>query len=639
MSEHLNDVVRISKAMVMKLRYPVLFSLAVLAFSACVLPPYADASDTKAPTAILDNDILSYLQDVITWRHAIVDGDLSPDNARAVLLKDSLRRNSQQALKSCFGFAHAEGAVLEEAPTSADETAKNADKHARLVQKISDSQQRIDDLKDQAASAADPTTKEKFNGELKIEQAHLELMQNFLTLFNSSESEDTGLSGAINKLSYSILGDLNEAQSPSNASAKPAENREAVLQASGDNVLSIASDMLGLVHRKRSIDSLIEQTSELKHSNQNLINVLRRNLQDAITQGNTLADTPVATDKKSVDKHHKDLDAWFVNYKKLSAAILPLGQINSLLDATTSDLKEWDGILSQEWGRLLRHFLLKLGILCVSLLIPFAFLEIAHRMILRYVRDISRIRQLNVVRQTVFVTLIILVLFLNFFTEFGSLATYAGFLTAGLAVALQTVLVSLTAHFFFFGRFGVKAGDRVTISGVTGDVVQVGILRIYLMELIGEKDALRPSGQIVAFPNSVLFSSSAFSKQISGTNYTWDDLAFSIDSGADFTLANKKIMEIVNSVYGEYKDIIRRQHAALEESTHLSVNMPTPRSEIVVKDSGLTCQVHYPVIIGNAPAIYEKMITQLTKVFATDKDFRMVLANPLKIVPAAKNAV
>jgi len=47
------------------------------------------------------------------------------------------------------------------------------------------------------------------------------------------------------------------------------------------------------------------------------------------------------------------------------------------------------------------------------------------------------------------------------------------------AVALQTVILSGVAYFFFIGRFGVRVGDRVTITNITGDVIEIGLFRIY----------------------------------------------------------------------------------------------------------------------------------------------------------------
>ena len=56
-------------------------------------------------------------------------------------------------------------------------------------------------------------------------------------------------------------------------------------------------------------------------------------------------------------------------------------------------------------------------------------------------------------------------------SEVGSVATYVGFVTAGVAVALQNVILAVVAYFFLIGRYGVKVGDRITLAGVTGRVV------------------------------------------------------------------------------------------------------------------------------------------------------------------------
>lgn len=615
-----------------------LFYRSILAGLLYILPTYAHSGDTTPSSATMivsDKDVLSYLQDVISWRHAIVDSDLSPDNARVAVLKDVLRQNSQKVLRSCFEFAHAESAALENAQeTAVGKSAPDNTHHATLAKRIDDTNQHLEQMQEQldalSKDAANVTEREKLEGEIKVEKAHLDLLNNFMNIFSADDNGDKGLSGEINKLSYSILGDLNE-----ESVAPKVDNKEAAIS-QDDGIIAITSDMIAISKKKHTIDALIEQTDALTAENQKILKALRAPMQDAIKEGNALADAEVNADKKSIEEHRKALDVWLSGYKKLSAVALPLGKITALLDTSSGNLKEWNIIIGQEWNKVFRHFVIRMAILCASLIIPFVLMELAHKAILRYVKDIQRLRQLNIVRQMVFVTLLITVFCLNFFTEFGSLATYAGFLTAGLAVALQTVLVSLTAHFFFFGRFGVRAGDRVTISGVTGDVVQVGMLRLYLMELIGDKAALRPSGKIVAFPNSVLFNATAFSKQVPGTSYTWNDLTFLLDPDSDFSLANKKILEVVNSVYEEYKKVIDRQYISLEQSTNLSVGLPTPRSEVRIKDIGLTCEVHYPVTMERVTQVYEQIIQKLIKAFESDKDFRLVLSNPLKVVARNK---
>ena len=81
----------------------------------------------------------------------------------------------------------------------------------------------------------------------------------------------------------------------------------------------------------------------------------------------------------------------------------------------------------------------------------------------------------------------------TFATDLGSLATFAGLLTAGVAVAMQSVLVSIVGYFFLIGKYGIRVSDRVQIGSVTGEVIDLGLVRLHLMELSGQV----PTGRVV----------------------------------------------------------------------------------------------------------------------------------------------
>src|SRR5262249_11468169 len=153
-------------------------------------------------------------------------------------------------------------------------------------------------------------------------------------------------------------------------------------------------------------------------------------------------------------------------------------------------------------------------------------------------------------------------------------ATFAGLITAGIAVALQTVILSGVAYFFFIGRFGVRVGDRVTISGITGDVIEVGLFRLYLMELGGTKPDLHPTGRIVAFSNAVLFQPSAFYKQLPGADYAWHEVTFTLAPETDYRLAQERILGAVTSVVAEYQETLKSQHEAATQSLHMPMESP-----------------------------------------------------------------
>jgi small-conductance mechanosensitive channel len=51
-----------------------------------------------------------------------------------------------------------------------------------------------------------------------------------------------------------------------------------------------------------------------------------------------------------------------------------------------------------------------------------------------------------------------------FASDLTSLATFFGLLAAGLAVALQNLILSAVCYFVLVGRRGIRVGDRVQLS-------------------------------------------------------------------------------------------------------------------------------------------------------------------------------
>ena len=120
-------------------------------------------------------------------------------------------------------------------------------------------------------------------------------------------------------------------------------------------------------------------------------------------------------------------------------------------------------------------------------------------------QDIRRRGQVLAARRLVIGLLILIVLLLNFSDEIGSAATVVGFAAAGIAVALQNVILSVAGYFFLIGKFGIKAGDRVQLGGVTGDVIDIGLVKLSMMELGGDGTHRQPTGRVVVFSNSIVF--------------------------------------------------------------------------------------------------------------------------------------
>jgi small-conductance mechanosensitive channel len=168
------------------------------------------------------------------------------------------------------------------------------------------------------------------------------------------------------------------------------------------------------------------------------------------------------------------------------------------------------------------------------------------------------------------------------------------------------VILAVVAYFFLIGRYGVRVGDRITLAGVTGRVVEIGLVRIYMMELAGPQ--LRSSGRMVVLSNAVLFQPTALFKQLPGSDFYWHTITLTLAPTTDVEDAEKRLSEAAESVYQKYRPAIEQQHAALQRFIDFQTAMPQPEVYTRLATKGLECTVRYPVEPSQAASTDQKML-------------------------------
>jgi small-conductance mechanosensitive channel len=217
--------------------------------------------------------------------------------------------------------------------------------------------------------------------------------------------------------------------------------------------------------------------------------------------------------------------------------------------------------------------------------------------------------------------LVTMIILSTFVTEIGSLATFAGLITAGLAVALQSVLVSVVGYFFLVGKHGVRVGDRVQVGNVIGEVVDMGLVRLQLMELRGEGSNLTPSGRVVAFANSVVFQASGgLFKQIPGIDLAWHEVSLVLPPEADPSEMKQRLAAVVSDVLEDYREDIVRQTQAMRRTSlvhgpeEVQPQDIQPQVQLRFAATGVEALVRYPVTLQDAAEIDERVTRELQAV-------------------------
>ena len=506
--------------------------------------------------------------------------------------------------------------------------AKSATDTADFIGKI---QAQIKALDSQIADASGKklqeltSQRESLQQQLDFNKTLEEALQKLSTFMSNGAAASGGLEEEIENLKKSVPDVF------AKAPAKPTATGSASAPSNapeGAGLISQLGTLFTRIGDLREINQLIHDGSRVSSLARQLQLPLRSQLRSTIQQGRDLANQAAPQDPAGREANRRKMISLTAQFKQMSNATLPLTQEIILLDDSQVSLRQWQS--SVHWGYLhvLVAVLVRLGILLAGVGLVLGFSEIWLKATFKYVSDVRRRHQFLLLRRFVTIILMTIVLAMGFVSEFSSLATFAGFLTAGIAVALQTLILSIAAYFFLIGRHGVRVGDRITVSGVTGDVIDVGLVRLSLMELGGVGSDLHPTGRVVVVSNSVLLQGAPFYKQIPGTAYAWHEVVVRLERGSDYNLAEGKLLEAVNSVYSQYRENIEQQHQSLDSIGAVATSVPCPQARLQLLDNSVGLVVRYPVVLHRESEIDNQMAKKVVEVIDSLPQLKAAVGAP-----------
>jgi hypothetical protein len=314
----------------------------------------------------------------------------------------------------------------------------------------------------------------------------------------------------------------------------PAESSSAAgTSLSRFGIWDLAATVYRLSAKVGTIDQADQRTAELQETFKQISEPPLAQLKRLADLGDALAAEAEAgggTNLRGMRDQYDTL-AWL--FQQTSAIATPLSKANVLLNQYRHNLSNWREATRRQYRDALEALGLRVAFFAALLAIVFVLAHLWRRAVYRYVHEARRRSRLLLLQKIVLWSLVVAIVASTFATELGSLATFAGLITAGLAVAMQSVLVSIVGYFFLIGKYGIRVGDRVQVGSVTGEVIEMGLVRVHLMELSGEGQ-MAPTGRVVAFANSIIFQASGgLFKQIPGVNLAWHEVTFNLPAGAD----------------------------------------------------------------------------------------------------------
>lgn len=208
---------------------------------------------------------------------------------------------------------------------------------------------------------------------------------------------------------------------------------------------------------------------------------------------------------------------------------------------------------------------------------------------------------------------------------FQNLPTYLGLVSAGIAIALADVLKNMAGWAFILTRRPFQVGDRIEVTGLKGDVVDVRLFRFSLMEVGGWVDAEQSTGRLVHVPNGVVFNQPVHN-YTEGFAFIWDELPVLVTFESDWKRAEELVREVLSDAA---PDVESAAGTRIRETAHkysIRVGTLTPTVYVSVRDSGVMLTARYLVETrtrrGRADRIWRGILD------AFDAEPNVVLAYP-----------
>ncbi len=577
--------------------------------------------------------ILAHLSEVIRFYRMALTPIQKIGEPSDMLYAEQAQTEATHVAQLAFQSARDEAALLAriERKPGSDESGDNTQSEAQRLNALRiNTAKRVDDLQNQedALTKQLETARGKQRVALQQQKENVEGQLELAEAMWDAVGKVTGISSS--QTNSSLQSDIDRLQHAApelvDSKVKPVPNTiESIGSLRDAGVSTQATTLFQLMGTTHAIDQRIDETRKLHDQavelRTPLVNILRATVDagqklqaagaaDAApnTNGAGAANATGTTDIAATKKKYDQLTDAF---NAISGVSVPISQEVLLLEQARGNLLSWRAAVDTERSSILRSLLLRVLAIALALGVIAVLGEVWRRATTRYVQDLRRRRQLLMVRRLVIGFLTGIVLILGFVSQFSSLATFAGFITAGLAVGLQTILLSVAAYFFIVGRFGVRVGDRITVANVTGDVVEVGLVRFYMMELTGTGTELHPTGRIAVFANSVLFQTGTpLYKQIPGTEYAWHEVTLKLKPQADYKPATEAVRAAIEKVYSGYKSQIEQQHQHVESWIDTAVEAPRIEARLQLSD-GLQYAVLYPVQIHRAAATDQQIVQEV----------------------------
>jgi hypothetical protein len=532
---------------------------ALVPFAAC-----SQAAPNRA--AVLSGaQVIQILDDTVEWYRALGTQQENATQPSDLLILFANRQTADKVVSLAFDIARANAELLSSEAGAAADTAASAasqsqsQSHSQQQAQLDTQQQAIQQemASERKQAGADAQAKLlELQGELAMVNARRNLLDTMTEFIRSSDpkaASANALKAQIDAIAATVpSAGLNVAPGAAAPTSTTASAPAAAVPARS-GIWDLGAAVFRQRNKLSTIQGIDRRTAALATTFHAISAAPLAQLQSYGARSDSLAAQADHASGAALKALRDQFDTLAWLFKQTSDILLPLGKEQVLLKQYRHNLASWQASTEKQYHEAMVALGIRLAILAGILAVLFVLGEVWRHAVNRYVTDLHRRYQLLLVRTLVVWTIALAVICLSFVTAISTFATFAGLLTAGLAVAMQSVLVSVVGYFFLIGKYGLRVGDRIQIGAVVGEVMDIGLVRLHLREL-NQQGPLGSTGRVVAFANSVAFQAAGgLFKQSPDADVTWHETTLPLPPVNDYGALKAKLLQEIGTAVGEFR--------------------------------------------------------------------------------------
>ena len=272
----------------------------------------------------------------------------------------------------------------------------------------------------------------------------------------------------------------------------------------------------------------------------------------------------------------------------------------------------------------------KLIITLIGIIIIIILIRFIQRALGRYIQETNTRYRARKIITFVGYLLAAFLITAVFSDKLGGLNIALGVAGAGIAFALQEVIMSLAGWFAInFSNF-YKTGDRVQIGGVKGDIIDIGLLRTTLMEVGEWVDGDLYNGRVVRVANSFVFKDPVYN--YSGDfPFLWDEITIPVRYGSDFRFTYELLRRTADEVVGEYAQFALKAWESLVKKFMIENAVVEPLVTMTANQDWMTYTVRFVVDYKKRRTTKDKLFKRILEEIESNKEKVSIASSSMEI--------